>query len=311
MHVQPMGFYAPAQIIRDAGDHRVEVRPICVNASLWDNGLERQPDGGLALHLGFRQIKGVKQDDADWIAAARGNGYPDPQAVWLRAGVAPAVLEHLAKADAFSGMQLTRREALWQVRAIHGQAPLPLFNDPIDGEAIAEPSVALPAMHIGEEVVENDLAHPSEPARLFDGAFASRPAGVDPRHDALSNVPFRPTTVCGLVITRQRPGSASRVVFLTLEDETGVSNVMVWRKIFERFRLTVMGGRLQREWIVTHLIAEGIEDVSHLLGVLGHPLANAVAPSTHRPTASSVPCLRRRHRLRERAKPLFPIRDFH
>ena len=318
LNAQPMGFYAPAQIVRDARDHRVEIRPVCVNASLWDNSLERRHDGTLALRLGFRQIKGFRQDDADWIAAARGNGYPDPQALWLRAGIAPAILERLAEADAFSGMRLTRREALWQVRAIHGQAPLPLFNDPIDGEAIAEPPAALPPMHIGEEVVEDYVA-----TRLTLRAHPMallRPdlPGLTP-HDALRTSPLRRTTVCGLVITRQRPGTASGVVFLTLEDETGVSNVVVWRKVFERYRRSVMGGRLlrvtgrlQREGIVTHLIAEGIEDVSSLLATLGHPLADAIAQTT--PQTDSAPRARpmaRAHHPREQAKRLFPSRDFH
>ena len=144
LNAQPMGFYAPAQIVRDARDHGIEVRPVCVNASHWDNTLERRADGALALRLGFRQIKGLREADAEWIVAARGNGYRDPEAVWLRAGLAPAVLERLAEADAFAGMGLTRRDALWQVKAIRAPAPLPLFGDPIDGEVVNEPQVTLP-----------------------------------------------------------------------------------------------------------------------------------------------------------------------
>ncbi|NHX27722.1 error-prone DNA polymerase, partial [Escherichia coli] len=216
------------------------------------------------LRLGFRQIKGFREEDAGWIVAARGNGYRDPEAVWLRAGVTPPVLERLAEADAFSDMGLTRRDALWQVRAIRGQAPLPLFNDPIDGESIHEPKVTLPAMHLGEEVVEDYVsmrltlrAHPME---LLRPAIS----GLTP-HDKLATIPPGRVSVCGLVITRQRPGTASGVIFLTLEDETGVSNVVVWPKVYERFRRTVMGGRLlrvtgylQREGIVVHLIAQQI-----------------------------------------------------
>ena len=318
LNSQPMGFYAPAQIVRDAREHQVEVRPICVNASAWDNTLERRADGTLALRLGFRQIKGLKQADADWIAAARGNGYPDPEAVWLRAGIAPAVLERLAEADAFAGMGLTRRDALWQVKAIHGQKPLPLFNDPIDGEVIHEPQVHLPAMHLGEEVVEDYVAtrltlraHPMELLR------PSLP-GLTP-HDKLADAPLVRTTVCGLVITRQRPGTASGVIFLTLEDETGVSNVVVWNKVFERFRREVMGGRLlrvtgvlQREGIVVHLIAQQIEDVSHRLAQLGHPMEDAVGRTT--PQTDNAPRPKPQPRAthpREQAKRLFPSRDFH
>ena len=318
LNSQPMGFYAPAQIVRDARDHRVELRPICVNASAWDNTLERRPDGALALRLGFRQIKGFREEDAARIAAARGNGYRDPESVWLRAGVAPAALERLAEADGFAAIGLTRRDALWQVRAIRAPAALPLFNDPIDGEAIAEPAVPLPQMQIGEEVVEDYVAtrltlraHPMELLR------PSMPGLT--RHDALIAAPLRRTTVCGLVITRQRPGTASGVIFLTLEDETGVSNIVVWRKVFDRFRRAVMGGRLlritgtlQREGIVTHLIAQEIEDVSHRLSDLGHPMDAAIGQTTAKTDSAPkpLPAPRAMH-PRDQAKRLFPSRDFH
>ncbi len=319
LNSQPMGFYAPAQIVCDAREHQVEVRPICVNASAWDNMLERRADGALALRLGFRQIKGFREEDANWIAAARGNGYQDPESVWLRAGVAPAVLERLAEADAFISMGLTRRDALWQVKAIHSQTPLPLFNDPIDGESIQEPSVNLPAMHLGEEVVEDYVstrltlrAHPME---LLRPAMPS----LTP-HDQLQHVPLGRTSVCGLVITRQRPGTASGVIFLTLEDETGVSNIVVWPKVYEKYRRIVMGGRLlrvngslQREGIVVHLIAQNIEDMSHHLTELGHPMEGAIGVT--QPQADDAPraqrhAARARH-PREQAKRLFPSRDFH
>ena len=318
LNSQPMGFYAPAQIVRDAREHQVEVRPICVNASHWDNTLERRADGALALRLGFRQIKGFKEEDARWIVAARGNGYPAPESVWLRAGVAPAVLERLAEADAFTDIGLTRRDALWQVRAIRGQAPLPLFNDPIDGENIHEPHVALPPMHLGEEVVEDYVsmrlslrAHPMELLR------PTLP-GLTP-HDKLATIPLGRLTVCGLVITRQRPGTASGVIFLTLEDETGVSNVVVWPKTYERFRRIVMGGRLlrvtgylQREGIVVHLIAQKIEDLSPRLSDLGHPMDSAIGQTTPQTDTAprSLPPPRAMH-PRDQAKRLFPSRDFH
>ena len=318
LNSQPMGFYAPAQIVRDAREHQVRVLPVCVNASLWDNRLERGGDGALALRLGFRQIKGFRQEDADWIAAARGNGYRDPESVWLRAGVAPAALERLAEADGFAGIGLSRRDALWQVRAIRAAAPLPLFNDPVDGEAIAEPDVTLPQMQIGEEVVEDYVAtrlslraHPMQLLR------PSMP-GVTP-HAALIDAPLHRLTVCGLVITRQRPGTASGVVFLTLEDETGVSNVVVWRKIFDRFRRAVMGGRLlrvtgrlQREGIVVHLIADRIEDISDRLSDLGHPLDHEVGQTTAKTDSAPRPrATPRAMHPRDQAKHLFPSRDFH
>ncbi|WP_377512278.1 error-prone DNA polymerase [Octadecabacter sp. R77987] len=319
LNAQPMGFYAPAQIVRDAREHQIEVRPICVNTSDWDNTLERRADGSLALRLGFRQIKGFRESDAAWIVAARGNGYPDPEALWLRAGIAPPVLERLAEADAYAGLGLGRRDALWAVKAIKGSAPLPLFNDPIEGEGIHEPAVTLPVMHLGEEVVEDYVAmrlslkaHPMELLRPDI-------AGLTP-HAELPDVPLGRITVCGLVITRQRPGTASGVVFLTLEDETGVSNVVVWPTIYKQFRRAVMGGRLlrvtgyvQREGIVVHIIAQTVEDVSHHLSALGHPMDDAVGIT--QPQADDAPrpprAQPRAMHPRDQAKRLFPSRDFH
>jgi error-prone DNA polymerase len=152
LNSQPMGFYAPAQIVRDAREHGVVVRPVCVNASYWDNALEPDGRGGLALRLGFRQIKGMRQDDADWIAAARGNGYRDVAAVWRRAGTPPRLLARLAEADAFAALGLDRRTALWQAAAIRGEAPLPLFEG-IEEDADAGAPVPLPPMTLGEEIV--------------------------------------------------------------------------------------------------------------------------------------------------------------
>ncbi|MGB0798107.1 MAG: OB-fold nucleic acid binding domain-containing protein, partial [Planktomarina sp.] len=319
LNSQPMGFYAPAQIVRDVREHGVDVRPICINHSDWDNTLERRPGGALSLRLGFRQIKGMKAEDAGWIVAARGNGYRDPETVWLRAGVGPAVLQRLAEADTFSDMGLTRRDALWGVKAIRDKSPLPLFNDPIDGECVAEPEVGLATMNLGEEVVEDYVAtrlslraHPME---------LLRPAMVNlTRHDHLQTAPIGRHTVCGLVITRQRPGTASGVIFLTLEDETGVSNVVVWPKVYERFRRVVMGGRLlrvtgmiQREGIVVHLIAQNVEDMSYKLSELGHPMDDAIETEGTRaddtPKKSRYPA--RAMHPREQAKRLFPSRDFH
>jgi DNA-directed DNA polymerase III PolC len=151
LNSQPMGFYAPAQIVRDAREHGVEVRPVCINASYWDCTMEPDGRGGLALRLGFRLIRGLREEEADWIASARGNGYRDVASVWRRAGTPPRQLALLAEADAFAALGLARREALWQARAIRGDAPLPLF-DGIEGEGEEGP-VTLPPMTLGEEVV--------------------------------------------------------------------------------------------------------------------------------------------------------------
>jgi len=164
LNSQPMGFYAPAQIVRDAREHGVTVRPVCINASRWDNTLEPDGAGGLALRLGFRQISGITAEEGEWIAAARGNGYAAVADVWRRAGTPAAQVARLAEADAFHGLEddegrgLSRRRALWQARAIAGDRPLPLFAADLDGEGIREAAVALPAMSLGEEVVE-DFVH--------------------------------------------------------------------------------------------------------------------------------------------------------
>jgi error-prone DNA polymerase len=321
LNSQPMGFYAPAQIVRDAREHSIEVRPICINNSDWDNHLEKRADGTLALRMGFRQIKGMKQDDAEWIVSARGNGYHDIPSLWHRAGVTSGALERLAEADAFTGVGLARRDALWQIKAIRADTPLPLFNNPIDGEVINEPTVTLPVMNLGEAVVEDYVAmrlslraHPVELIRpTLDN--------ITP-HAELTHVPLGRITVCGLVITRQRPGTASGVVFLTLEDETGVSNIVVWAKVYKQFRAVVMGGRLlqvsgylQREGIVVHLIAQDIQDISYKLSELGHPMDNEIGqtlpqaddtPRTKQPASASLA-----FHPRDQAKKLFPSRDFH
>ena len=317
LNSQPMGFYAPAQIVRDAREHGIEVRPICVNASAWDNTLERRPDGSFALRLGFRQIKGFREEDAEWISAARGNGYPDPTSVWLRANIAPKPLERLAEADAFASMSLTRRAGLWQIKTIKTQNPLPLFNDPFEGEGITEPDVVLPSMNLGEEVVEDYVsmrlslrAHPMELLR-------PSMSGLTPNAELLT-APLGRTVVSGLVITRQRPGTASGVVFITLEDETGVCNVIVWRKIYKAFRRAVITGRLlrvtgylQREGIVTHLIAQKVEDLSTRLSLLGHPDHEIVGETTPETDTAPRPTRTGARHPREQAKVLFPSRDFH
>ncbi|MEM1313894.1 MAG: error-prone DNA polymerase, partial [Pseudomonadota bacterium] len=160
LNSQPMGFYAPAQIVRDARMHGVEIRPVCVNASYWDNTLEPAPasTSGFALRLGFRQIKAMREEDAMWLAAARGNGYAAVEDLWRRAGLKPAALRILAEADAFAALDLSRREALWEAKALGGDAPLPLFAGEMEGEGVVEPAVRLPEMTLGEAVVEDYVA---------------------------------------------------------------------------------------------------------------------------------------------------------
>ncbi len=313
LNSQPMGFYAPAQIVRDAREHGVEVRPVCVNHSFWDCTLEPSASGGFALRLGFRQVRGLKQEDGQWIAAARGNGYPDIEALWRRAGLTRAAITRLANADAFAPSGLARRAALWETRALTGDAPLPLFPE---GEGLAEAPAILPVPSLGEAVVEDyralRLSLRAHPLALLRGQLAGSRTATQ-----VAGTPDGSRfAVTGLVITRQRPGTASGVIFVTLEDETGVVNVIVWPKTYERFRRAVIAGRLlrvtgklQREGAVSHLIAWRIEDLSGWLDRLGLPTTASPADESRRPV-SPRPQPRARH-PREQAKTLFPSRDFH
>ncbi len=275
LNSQPMGFYAPAQLVRDAREHGVEVRPACVNKSYWDNHLELDQSGQWAVRLGFRQIKGFRQEDAHFLSGARGHGYNAAEDLWRRAGIRPAALKKLADADAFHSLGLTRREALWQIKAVRAETPLPLFSD-LEGENRAEPPVYLPASTLGEDIFEDyvstRLTLREHPVCLLRDDFP----GSTLTASALRECPNgRIITIAGLVITRQRPGTASGVIFITLEDETGNSNIIVWPKTFEHFRkaviagrLLVVSGKLQREGNVIHIIANRIEDRSRLLDTL-------------------------------------------
>lgn len=287
LNSQPMGFYAPAQIVRDAVQHGVQVLPICVENSFWNSVLEYAPNGSLAVRLGFRQIKGFKEEDGHWIASARGNGYRSIDALWRRAGISRPALTKLAGADAFTSHDVERRDALWAVKGLGGDRPLPLFEQ--TGEGLPNLKAFLPTLSPSEAVFEDyvstRLTLRAHPVQLLKSEL--------PQHASAGTLRETPDgtwlSVSGLVITRQRPGTASGVIFLTLEDETAVSNIVVWPKTFEKFRKEVMAGRLlhvqgklQREGPVTHVIATKIVDFSHLLDILGTPrLAEAGIEPTH------------------------------
>ena len=337
LNSQPMGFYAPAQIVRDAREHGIEVRPVDVNYSEWNCTLEPGgapdgPGGGYALRLGMRQVKGVGEDDAEWLVAARGNGYRDPVSIWRRADVGAPALEKLAQADAFASMGLSRRDALWAIKPLRrSMSPLPLFAAAGAAELGEEPAVSLPRMTLGEEVVEDYAslrltlrAHPLQLLRhRLRGTIPA--ARLQETADGAKNV-----AVAGLVLVRQRPGTAKGVIFLTLEDETAVSNVIVWPHVLERYRRVVLAARLmrvtgvlQREGGVVHLVAEELEDMSHMLDDLGgeegfqltfgpgdavtNPGRDENHPPSRRPAIIPSP----RH-PREQANSIFPgSRDFH
>jgi error-prone DNA polymerase len=322
LNSQPMGFYAPAQIIRDAIEHGVEVLPPDVNESAWDCTLElpglqpsRPPEGGegrgeggfsalavpsepdsyltrarrtepFALRLGLRQVKGLDRKQADQLIARRGNGYADAIALWRRAGLSTRSLAALARADACRSLGLDRREALWALKGM-ADAPLPLFAAAAEEEQGAEAETRLPRMGLGQHVSEDYTSlhfslkqHPLALLRPHLPRICALPAD---RLAAKGN--GARAGVAGLVLVRQRPGTASGVIFATLEDETGVANLVIWSKIFERYRRIVMTarligatGRIQTESNVTHLVAETLMDLSHLLAGLAAGSVPVAAP---------------------------------
>ena len=356
LNAQPLGFYAPAQLVRDAREHGVEVREVDVNLSDWDCTLEPSPpsphrafgrtpvsrramgrgvggegepssgasrhllpegegrppspsgrgDGGEGIHprhaemaphirtthavrLGFRQIIGVKEKDMLELTEQRGQGYDSVRDLWLRSGLSSTVLERLADADAFRSLGLDRRQALWAVRALDrvgDQDDLPLFASRPKHET--EPDARLPPMPLGAHVVEDyrrlSLSLKAHPASFLRARLSSR--GIL-RSETLRSVKNgERVTVAGLVLVRQRPGTAAGVIFMTLEDETGVANIIVWPKVFERLRAIVLGarfvavtGKLQSEQGVIHIVAERMNDLTPMLGLLSEagPTIGALA----------------------------------
>ena len=296
LNSQPMGFYAPAQIIRDAREHGVELRAVDVNESDRDCTLEPGAEGpdGLALRLGLRQVKGLAAAGAEALMAARGNGYADPAALRRRANLGAKALEALARADAFRSMGLTRREALWAVKGLppsaksdaksgaRSVASLPLFAAAGEDERGPDPAVALPGMSLGEEVVEDyaslRFSLKAHPVSFLRARLAAEGMVETARLLELAN--GGTVKVAGLVLVRQRPGTAKGVIFATLEDETGVANIIVWPDVFARCRKTVLAARLlgvegplQREGLVTHVIARRLFDLTPRLAALRAPPA--------------------------------------
>jgi len=288
LNSQPMGFYAPAQLVRDAREHGVTVRPPDINASDWDCTLEPETASadGVALRLGLRRIKGLAEDDSARLVAARGEGYGSIRELWRRSNLPASVLSRLAEADAFGSLDLTRRQALWAVKGL-GPPPLPLFAAAEarlgDGVAGVEPEIALPAAGLGEEVSDDyrflRLSLKAHPLALLRETLSAR--GIVPSERLAKLANGKRVSVAGLVLVRQRPGTAKGVIFATLEDETGVANIIVWPPIFERYRRIVLGSRLlavegtlQREGLVIHVIAKSVSDLSPMLDHLaeGTPL---------------------------------------
>ncbi|MEZ5849608.1 MAG: error-prone DNA polymerase [Hyphomicrobiaceae bacterium] len=351
VNAQPMGFYAPAQIVRDAREHGVEVRPVDVNLSDWDCTLEDAPRGlGPALRLGLRQIDGLAAAEAEKLVRARDGAlascaheaagrmparlpFRDVHDLWQRAGTRLDTLERLAAADAFRSMGLDRRQALWEVTALGDARPLPLFAWSGTRETGAEPTVALPAMPLSEHVV-NDYQTLRLSLKAHPVSFLRAPLSAERVRDCASLRAARDgawVAIAGVVLVRQRPGWAKGVVFMTIEDETGIANVVIWAKTLERYRRVVMTarlilirGRVQRHEDIIHVVSNVLEDRSDMLATLveGHgipmPVSTAAvdeAPGPdpgqvrNRGSPRPVQPARAHHPRNERIIP--PSRDFH
>ena len=284
LNAQPLGFYAPAQIVRDARDHGVEVRPIDINKSRWDCTLEPKPDEAFAIRLGLRLVRNLANRDAATILTTRGDGaFQSIDDVWRRSGVGGNALTQLAKADAFlPSLGLARREALWAIKGLRDE-PLPLFAAAPEeqGKAVpelTEPTVSLKPLTAAGEVVEDyrhiGLTLRRHPVFFMREALTQR--GILPCRDATSAKDGKWVETAGLVLVRQKPGSAKGVMFITIEDETGVANVVIWPSLYEQQRRIILmagmfavRGRIQREGEVVHLVAHKLTDLSDELTAIG------------------------------------------
>jgi error-prone DNA polymerase len=291
LNAQPMGFYRPAQLVADAKKSGVELRPVDINASQWDAALEESAHGRHALRLGLRLIKGLRQTDAARIIACRGEGYDSLASVVRRADVPVKALEVIAAADGLKSLGLDSRQAYWQIRKMGRmkQGDLPLFAF-ADSEMEVRPDTAdkkdtpnrhapapLPELGEGEAVAQDyaltGLSLKAHPLELLSAAF------TQDRWQSCSAISVAQNgqrqRLIGLVTSRQRPGTAKGTMFLTIEDAELSVNVIVWPHIAERDRAVLLGahvlgvyGRVQKEGIVTHFIADALHSCDHYLGLL-------------------------------------------
>lgn len=270
LNSQPMGFYAPAQLVRDARHHGVDVRPVDIGQSHWDCTLERGLEDEPAIRLGLRLVKGLGQAVAEQIVAGRSQGaYRDVEDLAQRARLGRGELGKLAAAGALRALAGHRHQAFWQVAAVEKRPPL------LERVTIPDPVPLLAVPSEGEDVVADYASlgltlgrHPLALLRrhLSGVRCAEQMGGLDQG---------AAVQVAGLVICRQCPATASGVVFLSLEDETGFTNVVVKPQVGERNRRALLGARLlevagviEREGEVVHVVARQLIDRSALLGRL-------------------------------------------
>lgn len=271
LNSQPMGFYQPAQIVIDAQKHGVKVHPIDINHSFWDNTLEGEIGKPHDLRLGLRQIKGFSMEDAAVLIQGRQSAYASITGM-MDVGLSLTALEKLADADAFTSLGIDRRQALWEITAL-GDRPIALFEGQ-PSESIVEGQIELPLLtksqHVVADYARTSLSIKAHPVSFLRGKL-----------DLLHVVPTAklgliknniPVKICGLITVRQRPGTSKGVLFITIEDDTGFANIVVWSTVFEKYRkeilrakLLMVAGKIQVEGEVIHVIAERCFDMSGLL----------------------------------------------
>jgi len=318
LNSQPMGFYAPAQIVRDASEHHVEIRAPDVNMSRWDATLEEKPDNEIALRLGFRQIDGFRENWADNIITFRNGFYPSPEMIQRRADVPKAALVLLAEADAMRSIGLDRREASWHIRRLPDAETLPLFEHADAKELTEEPLILIPAITTSEHIVADyqtlGLSIKGHPMMFLRNLYKS--GGAIPCSETKKLIHGKRVKVAGIVLIRQKPGSAKGVVFMTIEDETGIANLVIWPSLLERFRKVVMGARLV--WVdgivqrsdegIIHIVVDTIIDRSFELLTLSD---EQLPPSFARADEIKRPIPEGRSRHPRNVSILPKSRDFH
>jgi error-prone DNA polymerase len=309
LNSMPMGFYQPAQIVIDARKHGVEVRPVDINHSIWDNKLEEKSGKYCAIRLGFRQVKGIREDDMRLLVSAREKVYTNINQL-RSVGITDGALERLADADAFRSIGLDRRQALWEVST--KERPVAMFNGQA-GEDEKHKNISLPQMTQGEHVV-HDYAATALSLKAHPVSFVReklQQLHILSAAQLATAKDGQRVKVAGLVLVRQRPGTAGGICFMTIEDETGFANLVIFHTLFDKYRkeilqsrLIMAEGQLQVEGTVIHVIVKACFDFSRLLRKLNP--TNDETPQVltlARPDEKSLPAgQNKRAQVRENAQ---------